>query len=193
MIMRSSYIIGQSTCVFARQAATQAMGSGDERPGGSGTAQGPAEGVGDEGDEGGGGNDRESSDEEDDVEADFADESQTGSAGKRKKRKRNQKRGSNAEAHRLVKRCAVLWMRDPIGPSMGDSTANSRRSELAREAIRIFKVTGMDQFLNNTDTELVKNTDKRLKDCATTADKVRKALFRACYARTMTQVGLAVD
>ncbi len=62
---------------------------------------------------------------------------------------------------------------------MGNSTANSRRSELAREAIRIFKVTGMDQFLNNTDEELVKNMDKRLKDCATTADKVGKALFRA--------------
>ena len=74
---------------------------------------------------------------------------------------------SNAEAHKLLKRCAVLWMLDsldPVGPSMGDSTANTRRSELAREAICMFKVSGMDQFLNNADAELVKIFDKRLKD-----------------------------
>ena len=179
------------TCVFARQAPTQAVGSGDERPGSSGTAQGPTEGGGNEVVDGGGGSEREG--DNDDDEDGILDESQTGSTEKGKKRKRNQTPGSNAEAHKLVKRCAVLWMRDPVGPSMGDSTVNTRRSELAREAIRMFKVAGMDQFLNNTDAEVVKKFDKRLKDCATTADKVRKVLFRACYARIMTQIGLAVQ
>jgi hypothetical protein len=179
------------TCVFARQAPTQAVGSGDERPGSSGTAQGPTEGGGNEGVDGGGGSEREG--DNDDDEDGILDESQTGSTGKGKKRKRNQTPGSNAEAHKLVKRCAVLWMRDPVGPSMGDSTVNTRRSELAREAIRMFKVAGMDQFLNNTDAEVVKKFDRRLKDCAATADKVRKVLFRACYARIMTQIGLAVQ
>ena len=169
------------------------MGSGDERPGSSGTAQSPTEGDGNEGVNGGGGSERECGNEYDDDEDDNFDGSQTGSAEKGKKRKRNSTPGSNAEAHKLVKRCAVLWMRDSVGPTMGDSTANTRRSELAREAIRMFQVAGMDQFLNKTDAELVKKFDKRLKDCATTADKVRKALFRACYARTMTQIGLAVQ
>ncbi len=169
------------------------MGSGDERPGSSGTAQMATEGGGNEGVDGGGGSGRECGNETDDDEDDILDASQTGSAEKGKKRKRNQNPGSNAEAHKIVKRCAVLWMRDPIGPTMGEATANKRRMELAREGARRFKVAGMDQLLSYTDADLVKNFEKRLKDCATTADKVRKALIRACYARTMTQVGLAAE
>ena len=169
------------------------MGSGKERPGSSGAAQGPTEVVGNEGEEGGGGSERESGDENDDDEADFPDESQTGSAEKGKKRKRNHNPGSNAEAHKIVKRCAVMWMRDPIGPTMGDTTANTRRTELAREGARIFKVAGADQFVNHTDADVFKNFEKRLKDCANQACKVRRALFRACFARTMTQVGLAAE
>ena len=174
------------------------MDSGEIRPGSSCSAQGPTEGGGNEGgNEGGGGSEIESGGTEDDIDEDGAslDASQTGSAEKGKKRKRNQKRGSNAEAHRLVKRCAVLWMRDQIGPTMGEATATSRRIDLAREGAHRFKVAGtsMHQFLNYTDADLVQKFEKRLKACATTADKVRKALIQACYARTMTQVGLAVQ
>ena len=173
------------------------MGSGEERPDSRGSAQGPTEGVGGkEGGEGGGESECESGDEKDDDEADEADcpdESQPGSAEKGKKRKRNCNPGSNAEAHKIVKRCAVMWMRDPTGPTMGDTTANARRIELAREGARIFKVAGADQLVNNTDADDFKNFEKRLKDCANQACKVRKPLFRACYARTMTQVGLAVQ
>ena len=174
------------------------MDSGEIRPGSSCSAQGPTEGGGNEGgNEGGGGSEIESGGTEDDIDEDGAslDASQTGSAEKGKKRKRNQNPGSNAEAHKIVKRCAVLWMRDPIGPTIGDTTANTRRTELAREGARIFKVAGMDQFVNNTDADsgVFINFEKRLKDCANQACKVRKPLFRACYARTMTQVGLAVQ
>ena len=170
------------------------MDSGEIRPGSSCSAQGPTEGGGNEGVEGGGGSENESGGTEDDIdEDDIPDASQTGSAEKGKKRKRNQNPGSNAEAHKIVKRCAVLWMRDPIGPTMGEATANKRRMELAKEGARRFKVAGMDQLLSYTDEDLAKNFEKRLKDCATTADKVRKALIRACYARTMTQVGLAAE
>ena len=112
------------------------MGSGEIRPGSSCSAQGPTEGGGNEGgNEGGGGSEIESGGTEDDIDEDGAslDASQTGSAEKGKKRKRKQNPGSNAEAHKIVKRCAVLWMRDPIGPTMGEATANSRRIELARE------------------------------------------------------------
>jgi hypothetical protein len=184
------------TCVFELQASTQAVDSGEIRPGSSCSAQGPTEGGGNEGgNEGGGGSEIESGGTEDDIDEDGAslDAFQTGSAVKGKKRKRNQNPGSNAEAHKIVKRCAVLWMRDPIGPTMGEATANKRRMELAREGARRFKVAGMDQLLSYTDADLVKFFEKRLKDCATTADKVRKALIRACYARTMTQVGLAAE
>ena len=182
------------TCVFELQAPTQAVDSGEKRPGSSGSAQGPTEGGENEGVEASGGSENESGDNEDDIdEDDIPDESQTGSAEKGKNRKRNQTPGSNAEAHKIVKRCAVLWMRDPIGPIMGEATSNSRRIELAREGARRFKVAGMDQLSNYTDADLVQKFEKRLKACATTADKVRKALIQACYARTMTQVGLAVQ
>ena len=68
----SRCIIGQLTCVFARQAPTQKMGSGDERPGSSGTAQGPTEGGGNEGVDDGGIS--ESGHEYDDDEDDNRDE-----------------------------------------------------------------------------------------------------------------------
>ncbi len=68
------------------------MGSGDERPGSSGTAQGPTEGDGNEGVDDGEASPR-SSDDEDDDEDDNLDESQTGSAEKGKKLKRSRNPG----------------------------------------------------------------------------------------------------
>jgi hypothetical protein len=86
------------TCVFELQASTQAVDSGEIRPGSSCSAQGPTEGGGNEGgNEGGGGSEIESGGTEDDIDEDGAslDASQTGSAEKGKKRKRKQNPAGN--------------------------------------------------------------------------------------------------
>ncbi len=115
-------------------------GSGDKESDRSGrdkqTASEGGGGEGEEGEEEGEEEGDEDEDDDDEVEDKAVAASQAPAKGKPRKKK--QRAGSNAEAHALVKRCMALWMRDAMGPAMGEPPSNTKRNELAKDAISRF-------------------------------------------------------
>ena len=162
---------GPLTCDFVLQASTQDQASAAEaQP----RESPPAVDGGDKGGEGGGGG--------------GADEEESGADGGRgrvaladessseceddshgPKRKRRLPPGSNGQAHSVAKRCMPLWMRDAIGPAMAESPSDSERFSLVLDALSRYK-------MKVDDVEDL-NFKKRMKDCASNADKVRIALL----------------
>ena len=171
------YIIGPFTCDFGLQNATQAlpgtggkahaaeMSQGTEDHDGSGGGGGPDDGA----------SEQDASDKEDSDEAEVIE--QKSESGRKRKRKVLEA-GSNAVAHALVKRCMPLWMRDAIGPSMGDNPSNTQRSAIAINAVKLFQMTNLDDFTKGKDPVF----EQRMKDCANQADKVLQSLLRVCCA-----------
>jgi len=171
---RSRYIIGPWTYTFVLQAATQVS------PGTGISAEAAEEAQGTEDNAGGdGGNETDDDDEE------HHDSDKYDSDGTEKKAESGQKRyrkflhsGSNAVAHALVKRCMGLWLRDAIGPLMGEGPATAQRNAIAIQAIKQFKIRDLHDFTQGKDPKM----ERRLKDCATQADKVLQSLRRVRYA-----------
>ena len=167
---------GPLTCDFVLQASTQDQASAAEAQ----TRESPpAVDGGDKGGEGGGGGGgRGCGVDEEESGADggrgrvaLADESSSecedDSHGP--KRKRRLPPGSNGQAHSVAKRCMPLWMRDAIGPAMAESPSDSDRFSLVLDALSRYK-------MKVDDVEDL-NFKKRMKDCASNADKVRIALL----------------
>ena len=133
-------------------------------------AKGSEGGEGGAGGEGGEGGEGEDVEEGDDESKDSNDEASPPRSGT-KVRKLPQ--GSNKVAHSLVKKCMPLWVRDGIGPSMGDGPAEARRMAIVHETIDRFHLKKIED-----DDGL----SGRLKDCACNADKVHIALLCVRYA-----------
>jgi hypothetical protein len=70
-----------------------------------------------------------------------------------------------------------LWMRDAIGPLMGETPANAQRNAIAIAAVKQFNIKNLDDFTQGNDPKF----EKRMKDCANQADKVLQSLLRVCY------------
>ncbi len=171
---RSRYIIGPWTCTFVLQAATQVS------PGTGISAEAAEEAQGTEDNACGDGGI-----ESDDEASEHHDSDKDDSDGTEKKSESGQKRyrkllqsGSNAVAHALVRRCMGLWMRDAIGPLMGEGPANAQRNAIAIEAVKQFNINDLNDFTRGKDPTF----EKRLKDCATQADKVLQSL---CFGFVM--------
>ncbi len=171
---RSRYIIGPWTYTFVLQAATQVS------PGTGISAEAAKEAQGTEDNAGSDGGI-----EIDDDDAEHHDSDKDDIDGTDKKTEWGQKRyrkllhsGSNAVAHALVKRCMGLWMLDAIGPLMGEGPASAQRNAIAIQAIKQFNIRNLHDFTQGKDPSF----EKRLKDCATQADKVLQSLLRVRYA-----------
>jgi hypothetical protein len=110
--------------------------------------------------------------------SDGAEDNEQKSGSGRKRKRKLVHTGSDAVAHALVKRCMGLWMRDAIGPWIGESPANAQRNAIAITAVKQFNIKNLDDFTQCNDPKF----ENRMKDCANQADKVLQSLLRVCDA-----------
>jgi hypothetical protein len=99
-----------------------------------------------DGGDGGGGTDDGASEHDgfDKDDSDGAEDNEQKSGSGQKRKRKLLHTGSNAVAHALVKRCMGLWMRDAIGPSMGESPASAQRNVIAIVAVKQFNMKYLD-------------------------------------------------
>jgi hypothetical protein len=186
---RSRYIIGPWTYTFVLQAATQVS------PGTGISAEAAEEAQGTENNAGGDGGIETDDDDEEHHDSDKYD-----SDGTEKKAESGQKRyrkllhsGSNAVAHALVKRCMGLWMRDAIGPLMGEGPATAQRNAIAIQAIKQFKIRDLHDF-TVIFTQRSDNGKALERLCNPSGQGTAiSASGSLCISRSLTHVGLAVQ
>ncbi len=97
---------------------------------------------------------------------------------KKKGKKTSLAKGSNSQAHRMMRVVMPFWLGNPIGPSMGDCPSRNVRNRLASEGILCYQVGGMTSMAQAIAEGSNSEMDGRIRESVLTADKVEIALLR---------------